>query len=73
MAITAFGDLSLAAGASKFYAYLDQTMTAFRQANELSLGKGSNPDEVDLLGRLRIALIDAYISIMHGLWPDENQ
>lgn len=72
VAITAFGDLSLAAGASNFYAYLDPTMTAFHQANKLSLGTGKSTDEIDLLGRLRIALIDAYISILHGLWPDEN-
>ena len=38
----------------------------------MSLNKGTSPDEMDLLERLRIALIDAYISILHGLYPDDN-
>ena len=39
----------------------------------MSLQKGTAPDEVDLFERLRIALVDAYISILHGLYPeDEN-
>lgn len=38
----------------------------------MSLSKGRNPEEVDLFERLRVAIIDAYISILHGLYPDEN-
>lgn len=73
LAITAFGDLSLAAGAINFYSYLEQTKTAFFEAAQMSLNKGNNPEEIDLFERLRVAIIDAYISILHGLYPEENQ
>ena len=33
---------------------------------------GTSPDEVELLGRLRIALVEAYLSILHGLIDGES-
>ena len=70
IAIIAFGDICLAAGPRNFQQYLPQTQQSLAQACSLSLGKGATPEEVDLLERLRIALVDAYISILHGLAPD---
>jgi len=38
----------------------------------MSINKGSSPEEIDLLERLRIALCESYVSILHGLSPDES-
>ena len=72
IAIIAFGDICLASGAHEFLRYLPETQTSFTSASVMSLNKGSSHDEIDLLERLRIALIDAYISILHGLYPDDG-
>ena len=70
--IIAFGDLSLAAGAAQFMQYLPQTLNSFTQASNLSLQNSDNPEEITLLTNLRVALVEAYISILHGLVPDED-
>lgn len=69
--IIAFGDLALAAGPQEFMQYLPETQSSFVSASQMSLSKGEGPDEADLFSRLRIALVDAYISILHGLVPDD--
>ena len=70
--IIAFGDLSLAAGAEQFMQYLPQTLNSFTQASNLSLQNSENPEEIALLTNLRVALVEAYISILHGLVPDDD-
>ena len=70
--IIAFGDLSLAAGAAGFMQYLPQTLNSFTQASNMSLQNSENPEEIILLTNLRVALVEAYISILHGLVPEEN-
>jgi len=71
--IIAVGDLVLAAGPSHFFQYLQATQTSFFSASQLSLSQGTSPEENDLLERLRIALCEAYISILHGLFPENTQ
>ena len=71
--IVAFGDLVLAAGPVHFMQYLPETQTSFIEASKMSLNKGSSAEEIELLGSLRIALCEAYVSILHGLQPDEGE
>lgn len=71
IAITAFGDIILASGTQNFMPYLEETKNALSAASELSLNLGSNPEEVDLFERLRIALLDSFVSILHGLGPGD--
>lgn len=73
MSIIAFGDLALAAGPGNFVQYLPDTQTSFFSASSLSLRVGSSPEEQELLQKLRIALCEAYLSILHGLHDDELQ
>ncbi len=40
------------------------------EASKTSLFQGSCPEEIDLLSRLRIALCESYVSVLHGLHPD---
>lgn len=65
--IVAFGDLVLAAGPVHFMQYLPETQNSFIEASKMSLNKGSSAEEIELLGNLRIALCEAYVSILHGL------
>lgn len=71
MTIIAFGDLVLAAGPASFLGYLPETQTSFFSASSLSLNVGSSPEETELLEKLRIALLEAYLSILHGLYDEE--
>ena len=48
--------------------YLQETKKAFFTASLMSISKGSSPEEAELLSKLRIALTEAYLSIMHGLY-----
>ena len=72
MSIIAFGDLTLASGPDNFMHYLDETKKSFFAASTLSLSLGSTPEEQDLLHRLRIALCESYLSILHGLHDEER-
>ena len=72
IAIIAFGDICLAAGPRDFLQYLPQTQKSFARACQLSLSAGDCPEEVDLLERLRIALIEASISLLHGLQAESD-
>jgi len=70
--IIAFGDVSLAAGPIEFMKYLPGTMECFTQASQLSLTVSNVPDDIQLLTKLRVALVEAYISILHALVPEDN-
>ena len=52
--------------------YLPETKNAFFTASIMSINKGSSPEEAELLHKLRIALTEAYLSIMHGLYDLDN-
>ena len=73
MSIIAFGDLALAAGPENFVHYLAETQKSFFSASSLSLNLGASPEERELLHKLRIALCEAYLSILHGIHNDEIQ
>jgi hypothetical protein len=68
--IVAFGDAVLASGPANFLQYLPETQNSLVEASKMSLNKGSSPEEQELLGRLRIALCESYVSILHGLHPE---
>ena len=70
--IVAFGDIVLAAGPASFASYLAETQNSLIEASKMSINKGSSPEEIDLLERLRIALCESYVSILHGLSPDDS-
>ena len=70
--IIAFGDLSLAAGAQNFMEYLPEVLTSFTTASQLSLTVTADPSEKAVLTNLRLALVESYISILHGLMPDDG-
>eukprot|EP00353_Schmidingerella_taraikaensis_P017047 CAMPEP_0185623718 /NCGR_PEP_ID=MMETSP0436-20130131/60074_1 /TAXON_ID=626734 ORGANISM="Favella taraikaensis, Strain Fe Narragansett Bay" /NCGR_SAMPLE_ID=MMETSP0436 /ASSEMBLY_ACC=CAM_ASM_000390 /LENGTH=99 /DNA_ID=CAMNT_0028265875 /DNA_START=717 /DNA_END=1016 /DNA_ORIENTATION=- len=71
--IIAFGDVTLAAGPHNFIQYLPETQKSFSTASVMSLNKGSSPEEEELLEKLRIALCESYLSIMHGLYDTDSQ
>lgn len=47
-------------------------LESFKQASDTSLSNSENGEEIILLTNLRIALVEAYISILHGLVPEEE-
>ena len=68
-AIIAIGDVCLASE-THFIAYSQQVLSSFRGASHMSLQPSDDEDNRALLEQLRIALLDGYISILHGLQPD---
>lgn len=62
--IVAIGDLIMAAGISSDK--LHQVATAFEQAASLSLSTGQSTEEEEIHQKLREALIEAYISVVHS-------
>lgn len=47
-------------------------MIAFTLASQQSVNKGKDEDQEALIMKLRTALIDGYISILHGMNPDKD-
>lgn len=71
MAIIAIGDLVLACGPA-FVNYIPNALKSFELASEMSLNKSEDEEENQVFEKLRIALLDGYISILHGL-NDEDE
>ena len=71
-AITAMGDACLASE-QNFANYLQSTMKSFEHASRMSVNKGRDEDEELVLSKLRSSLVDAYISILHGMNPDKDK
>lgn len=71
-AIIAMGDACLASE-QNFANYLPKTMTAFMNASHASIQRGVDEDQEALLMKLRTALIDGYISIIHGMNPEKDE
>jgi hypothetical protein len=63
------GDACLASE-QNFANYLNGTMQAFQAASMQSVQKGTDEDNEKDIMKLREALIDAFISILHGMNPD---
>ncbi len=66
-ALIAVGDLCLAISEG-FLQFLSPTMSTLMSAAEMTL-KSTNFDSNELTSRLRDAIIDAFISILHGMQP----
>lgn len=66
-ALIAVGDLCLAISEG-FLQFLNPTMRTLMSAAELTL-KVTNFDSSEMTSRLRDAIIDAFISILHGMQP----
>lgn len=67
-AMIAMGDLCLAIE-EQFRPYLDESMACLFMAAESSLVPTQNPDDEETQCKLRDAIIDAFISIIHGMQP----
>ena len=70
-AIIAIGDVCLASE-EQFTAYAPQVLSSFRAASQQSLQPATDDENRVLLEQLRIALLDGYISVLHGLQPAEQ-
>lgn len=70
-AMIAVGDICLAIE-ENFQQYLDETMKCLFSACEITL-QPQNFESDDLINRLRDSIIDAFISIIHGMHPLSNQ
>ena len=68
VAVAAIGDLCLICK-KEFYPYIEQMMNAYQQAEEPSLAKSDDPEEMEIQGNLREALLDGYTTMYHGLIP----
>lgn len=66
-AMIAVGDICLAIE-DYFLDYFDKTMECLFSAVDITI-KPVNYENEDLMGRLRDAIIDAFISIIHGMHP----
>ena len=66
------GDACLASE-QNFANYLQSTMKSFEHASRMSVAKGRDEDEELVLSKLRSSLVDAYISILHGMNPDKDK
>ena len=70
-AITAIGDLCMATGA-QFMNYLQATFSSLMEASKTSLNKSDDPEENLIFTKLREALIEAYLSLLHGITDTNN-
>ena len=66
------GDLCLASE-QNFAQDLPKTMIAFDNASQQSINKGVDEDMEAIIMKLRTALIDGYLSILHGMNPDKEK
>ena len=66
------GDACLASE-QNFAQYLPKTMIAFANASQQSINKGVDEDMEAIIMKLRTALIDGYISILHGMNSDREK
>ena len=71
-AIIAIGDVCLATGGT-FTPYAQSALDSFKSASFMSLQVGGDEDDRVVLEQLRQALLDGYISILHGLRDDGEQ
>ena len=71
-AIIAIGDVCLATGGT-FTPYAQSALDSFKSASFMSLQVGGDEDDRVVLEQLRQALLDGYISILHGLRDDGGQ
>ena len=67
-AMVAVGDLCLATE-ENFGPYLDNTMTCLFSACTITVQPPNNFESDESIQKLRDALIDAFISIIHGMRP----
>jgi len=67
-AMIAMGDLCLAIE-DQFRPHLDESMSCLFMAAETSLVQPNNSEEEETYSKLRDAIIDAFISIIHGMQP----
>jgi hypothetical protein len=71
-AIVALGDLCLTAERA-FHPYVDSVLEQLRLAAHQSMSVGKDEDEEKTMQSLRAALIDCYISVIHGLHEVEEE
>lgn len=71
VAIIAIGDLVLACGPA-FVPHIPNAIKSFELASKMSLAKSADEEENQVYEKLRIALLDGYISILHGLNDDDE-
>lgn len=64
----AMGDVCLAIE-EHFKPHLDESMNCLLMACETSLIPPNNPEEEETYNKLRDAIVDAFISIIHGMQP----
>lgn len=67
-AMIALGDLCLAIE-EHFQPHLAESMDTLFMACEISLQVPQNPEEEETYNKLRDAIVDAFISIIHGMQP----
>ena len=67
-AMIAMGDLCLAIE-EHFQPHLGESMDCLFMACEISLQVPQNPEEEETNNKLRDAIVDAFISIIHGMQP----
>ena len=71
VAIEALGNVCLATE-YHFHQYLNQVMECFKSASMCSMETTSDEDQSATLIKLRAALVDGYISILHGMHAEED-
>ena len=61
------------AGESFATNFLEQTLKMFRGATKLCLTESEDPEDFAFKARMRYILVEAYVSIVHGLMESSNQ
>jgi len=62
----AVGDICLAIE-EQFEEHLDTTMTCLNAAASITLSPPQNFESEEIMNRLRDSVVDAYISVIHGM------